>query len=167
MLSEEEKQAFASLYERSHKKLYATALYLCRDKSAAEDVLQETALAAFRGFQKLREPGVFHTWITKILLHEAMRYKRAGQKHSHSELTEETAAVPGQASFQNEEFFCLLEGLREEHRRAVVLKYLSGLSVAEIAEICRVPQGTVKSRLSRALRQMRNEYEGENHEAGI
>jgi len=110
------------------------------------DAVQEAIFKAFVKLDSLREEKYFKTWLCRILIREC--YKIAGAlKRQQPALDDYTEPY-----YYNEEIglYDAIMQLNPKHRLAVTLHYIEGFSVAEIAKILKIPQGTVKSRLSKA-----------------
>jgi RNA polymerase sigma factor (sigma-70 family) len=128
-------------------------LRICRSitLSDAEDAAQETLTLVFRRLGKLQQPEAIRAWVRTIAVREAVRSAhRRQQAGVPSEL-------PDKAAEQVDVDLSLdirrqLTQLPPEQRAVLVLRELEGLSEDEVAQLLRVPQGTVKSRLHRARR---------------
>lgn len=132
--------------------LYATALRLTRNPHDAEDVVQETFLRAYRGFD-LFEPGTnLRAWLYTIL-HRAWAdaCRRAGRSPRTEELQDDGPAQPPPqdqlAAVRDLERS--LARVAEVFREAVILRDVEELSYGEIARVLDVPIGTVMSRIHR------------------
>jgi RNA polymerase sigma-70 factor (ECF subfamily) len=135
-------------------KLFRTAKGILGNETLALDAVSEAVFRAFKGIKNLREPKYAETWFIRIVLNAAKDIKRR-QKH---EVIMET--VPEGAYYDNHgdlEFFGLIESLQQELREIISLKYYSDYTLAEISTILNIPEGTVKSRLNRALNLLRVE----------
>ncbi len=153
-----DEESFAALCDVLKTKLFRTAKGVLGNETLALDAVSEAVLRAFKGIKRLREPKYAETWFIRIVLNAAKDVKRR-QKY---ELVMET--VPESAYYDNHgdmEFFALIESLQKELREIISLKYYSDYTLAEISEILKIPEGTVKSRLNRALNQLRLEVSNE------
>lgn len=125
---------------------------MTHDVSAAEDLVQETLLLAWRGFGRFQPGSNARAWLFRILIN---CFNQQGRKtRTLVDLTPETRS----ASDSKIEFFEVtraLDRLSEEHRSVLLLAAVEGFTCREIAEITSVPIGTVMSRLSRAREAMR------------
>jgi len=156
--SQGDEESFAALCGLLKTKLFRTAKGVLGEEALALDAVSEAVFRAFKGIRQLREPKYAETWFIRIVLNAANDIKRR-QKH---ELVMET--VPEGAHYDNHsdlEFFGLIESLQPELREIISLKYYSDYTLTEIAAILRIPEGTVKSRLNRALNLLRLEVSDE------
>ncbi len=164
-----DRAAFARLYERTSGHLFAVVLRIQRDRTLAEDLLQEVYVAVWKaagGFDAARSQPL--TWLTHIARNRAIDSLRraAAQPQTESssrdddegpDLAEgiaDEAAGPlellGRASEARALAACM-ERLTAAQRQSVALAFYDGLSHAEVAEHLRQPLGTVKSWVRRAL----------------
>ncbi|MHC4600720.1 MAG: RNA polymerase sigma factor [Planctomycetota bacterium] len=152
--------AFADLVEMYHRRIFALSCSLVGDFHAAQDATQETFLRAFKGLGSLRDPAKFGKWLIGIAYKVSLNHHRKAKK----------AAVVFHPGYPDNVAFLVKEGpdetfkdrviraansLDDEARSLLALKYLEGLSYAEIGEIMGVEPKTVKSRLFTARRQLR------------
>jgi len=179
-------QRFRELIEPLLNDAYTFARYLSRDASAAEDIVQEAALRAFRHLDSLRsnEPrawllkivrNCFYTWREKVV--------RAGTQSLDEELAAEDsdgrAMQSGEAqhdldpqnilerTVQREAVRAMIEELPVQYREALVLRELNDLSYREIADLTGMPIGTVMSRLARARDLLRKMWLARSAEVGV
>lgn len=160
-----DEQAFAALFHQYKNLVYKTAYLMLDDADEAEDVLQDVFVRVFRSLSTFKSSkGAFTTWLYRITVNccRGRRRKRrfitlSLEKVSPSALAEHS---PSQDQLEDEEAVRqALSRLSEKLREVVVLRYYSGLSYAEIAQILNIPVGTVKSRLDLALKTLRRELE--------
>ena len=159
-------EGFTKLYQAVAPSLYRTALYTLGNSHDAEDVVSETFIEAYRGLSGLRDPQAFMPWIYRILSARCNRkirdYVRARNKMDIDEMLQ----LPGEQSefsetvLQRTDLLRALQDLTEEERQIVVLSAVEGYTAREIAGIVGSPQGTVSSKLFRALKKMRKYLEG-------
>ena len=150
-------EEFAKRIESIRTKLFKTAMIYLGSESAALDAVDEAVYKALCGHRKLRNPEYFDTWITRILINECHNELR-GQKR-YSPLDELTAAAA-------EEFDSLplkeaLRRLPKDLKEVVILRFFSGYTVAETAQILNIPAGTAATRQRKALQLLRLELEEE------
>ena len=157
--------AFRALVEQHGDLIRRTAYLLVGDRALAEDLAQETFLHAWRGFDGLRDPAGAKAWLLAILAHQTASW---GRKRRHrvvpidalpaSDEPGDPAPGPADAVERREQRRFLADALArlaDDGRQILVLRYYAELTVPEIARIIGCPEGTVKSRLHRALDQLR------------
>lgn len=146
-------QEYIRRTEELKNRLYRTArLYLASD-SAALDAVDEAVYKGFLSYKKLRQPEYFDTWLTRILINECNNELRRRKRETALAELPDTAA---------EEFDSLplreaVERLPRELRAVVTLRYFAGYTLAETADILKIPQGTVSTRQRKALALLRLE----------
>lgn len=154
-------KAFGELVRQEQEYLYRMAFLYTRREEDALDAVQESILKAYKSIKTLRDPGYFKTWLTRIVINTATDLCR--QRKPDAPL-EEAAFLPQTQSVSWEERMDLrdaLERLPEKYRDVVQLKYFDGLTIREIAEQTGVPEGTVSSQLSRAVKLLRKDLKEE------
>jgi RNA polymerase sigma-70 factor (ECF subfamily) len=149
------------LYAAYGQRLYAYALRLTDDPAQAEDVVQDALVAAWKSAQTFRGEGRLLAWLLGIVHHTALKSVR----HRSQPITDEMEEMleTGQASPEqqverderSEQVRDCLGSLSPDHQAVLELVFYQGLSLEEVAEVCQVPVGTVKSRLSYARRSLR------------
>jgi RNA polymerase sigma-70 factor, ECF subfamily len=156
-----DRESFGALVARHEKAVWATAWRILRDEHAASDAAQEAFLHAFHHLGELREPGLFGVWLLRIARREAVRLARRRTRHVAQPLVGDVnPASNGQKStpslsVDSERLLAALARLPEVERLVVVLHYLEGQPVAEIARMLGRPLGTVTKQLSRAIKRLK------------
>jgi RNA polymerase sigma-70 factor (ECF subfamily) len=137
------------------RSLLRFALRLTRNSYAAEDLVQETLLLAWRGFHQFQAGTNARAWMYRILMNAFLAQDRKQRSSVPTlVLTPEVGAVANPSS-DTLEVIQALDRLSVDQRTALLLAVVEGFTCREIAEILRVPIGTVMSRLSRARESMR------------
>lgn len=130
----------------------------------AEDILQETYLAAYQGFSRLSDPSLFRPWLIGIARNKWMDWIR--KKEKRQEVTMDSLPDRPAAGKEPAWVSDTLECLPPKDRRMLLLFYQEQLPQSEIARMLRIPEGTVKSRLHAARAHFRDAYpyppKGEN-----
>jgi RNA polymerase sigma-70 factor, ECF subfamily len=141
--------------------LYSTAVYLVRDRTDAQDLVQDVYLLAWKAFHRF-EPGTnCRAWLFKILFNEIRHYRRSWFTkkivHSDEQVIEETTAYepPIPEEIQDEDVLRALAETPAEFREVVLLADVHEFAYKEIAETLNVPIGTVMSRISRGRKHLR------------
>jgi RNA polymerase sigma-70 factor (ECF subfamily) len=133
-------------WPRAHRAAYLVV----HDAAAAEDIAQESFLAAIRALDRFDRRRPFGPWLHRIVVNRAIDWTRARQLRAEAELGESVPA-PEQAPPLDGTLLAALANLGPEQRAVVVLRHLLGYTPGEIAELLSLPRGTVNSRLRRAL----------------
>jgi RNA polymerase sigma-70 factor (ECF subfamily) len=156
-------EAFEALVGRHADIVYRTLYLMARDPLLAEDLTQETFLHAWRGLAGFRSGGALRPWLLRIAVNRLISHRRrkllrivplawTDRQTPSAEAAPETLAEASEASDMLRD---AIARLPENQRYALVLRYYADLSILEIATVTGWRQGTVKSRLHRALEKMR------------
>lgn len=133
-------------WPRAHRAAYLVT----HDAQAAEDIAQESFLAAIRALDRFDRGRPFGPWLHRIVVNRAIDWTRARRLRSEVELTDSLPA-PESGSPPGRDVLAALARLSAEHRAVIVMRYLLELTPGEIAEALDLPRGTVNSRLRRGL----------------
>ena len=151
--------AFAELYDLYAPPVYNYLLRLVNEAAVAEEILQEVFLAMWQSAHRFRAEATVKTWLLRIAHHQAVSWLRRTRATlwPNDEL-EADDHEPIEAhlarSWQIDQVRAALARLSPNHRAVIELTFVQGLSYAEIAEVMNCPIGTVKSRMSYALRRL-------------
>jgi RNA polymerase sigma-70 factor, ECF subfamily len=149
-------QAFNTLYVRHKDYVVRVASRYVRSRELALDVLQETFLYLLGRFPP-GGPGFeltakMTTFLYPVAKNFAITQQRKAARFEASQDPDELAAL---APPPSDDLGRLLDGLPDERREVLLLRFVDGLSLAEIAEVLGIPLGTVKSRLHLAIRSLK------------
>lgn len=147
-------KAFGVLVDRYHNQLYFTALSILRSGWDALDVCQETFLKAFSSIDTLKDGTKFKAWITRILVNKSNDHFRKSKRTVLVENIEDQGFFE-EFDESSIDLLRVMNGLKEQTRTVLFLRYFQDLSIKEIAQIMECPEGTVKSRISNGLKEMR------------
>jgi RNA polymerase sigma factor (sigma-70 family) len=141
---------------------FRLAMSVLRNRADAEDVAQDALLRAYRGFAKLRERGAFRGWLCRITWRLALDKQRGTRRREKRETA--STFVPGMPERSAEQMAVAnefdrhlakaMDELPEKLRQALVLAAIQGHSTREVAEMLDLPEGTVKSRVHLARKQL-------------
>lgn len=169
-----DRQAIEQLVLRIQPQVLRFGLKMCRNREDAQDVMQETLLAAARGLPQFRGSASFSTWLYTIARSYCIKKNRKSRfaPKQHSSLDDEEAfelrdlAAPGQDPEEaalGRELESAISGAIAEldpmYREVLVLRDIQGLTAPEVAEIVNAKVGAVKSRLHRARSSVRRRLE--------
>lgn len=160
--------AFETLVRTHEKKIYNLCLRLCANAEDAADAAQEAFVSAWRALPFFREESNFATWLYRLATNASIDLLRREKRHraplslddeeQNVDVADEAAAPD--ALYEKKELreavLRAMEGLGEEYRRVLILRELQQLSYQEIAEILDLDLGTVKTRIHRARKNLRN-----------
>ena len=163
------REAFGQLVERYQNRLFHSLLHLLGSAEDAQDAAQEAFVNAFEKLGSFRGQSQFYSWLFRIAYNTAVSSKRKSGRMSVSlEARRDASGLePSDGNPTSEPSYAMdvsdrqrlvqqaLSELGEEFRTAVVLKEMDGMSYEEIADIVKVPLGTVRSRIHRARLELR------------
>ncbi len=152
--------AFEVLYFRHRDWVVGLAYRFTGDNDAALDVMQETFLYLLRKFPGFRLTANLKTFLYPAVRHLAIAARRKNERYqaTTAEMEQlEQAHAPPAAGAEAGDLQFVLAALPEEQREVLLLRFVDGLSLAEIAEAMNIPLGTVKSRLHNALETLRQD----------
>ncbi len=152
--------AFEVLYFRYRDWVAALACRFTGDEFASQDVLQETFLYVLRKFPGFRLTANFKTFLYPAVRNLSIAARRKTELYQATDAERWAlgqTATPESAQTNIEELRTVLAALPEEQREVLLLRFVDGLSLAEIAEAMAIPVGTVKSRLHYALEMLRQD----------
>jgi len=153
-------EAFGTLVERYERAVYHLCLRTMRDPDEAADCTQEAFFKAFRSLATFKPGSRFSTWIFSIAYHACCDRLGRKKRYSNDEMPERADPAPGPAAVaeRNDEAQLLraaIEALPEKYRTVITLYHLQGRQYEEIAEVLKLPMGTVKTHLFRAKELLR------------
>ncbi len=135
------KDEFTSRVIAAEGRLYRVARSYLRGEQDCLDAVQEAILKAWQKQGTLRQEAYFETWLTRILIHEAVAILRKQKRMIPVETVPETPVPPSNDLALRD----ALDRLPQKMLTATVLFYMEGFSIEETARIMRIPKGTVSS----------------------
>ncbi|MBC8262891.1 MAG: RNA polymerase sigma factor [Anaerolineales bacterium] len=165
-------KALETLYEKYKDQIYRTALAITRDQQAAEDILQDCFLRLHANIDRLDGSVPIAPWLHRVTVNLSYNWHARGRRWIHSlegvieNLVASSRGLPERQVERTELKDTVqkaIDTLSFSQRVVVVLFYLSGFSLEEIAYVLDCPVGTVKSRLHYARRNLRRWLEREGY----
>ena len=153
---------YRELLRRYEPMIYSFCLRLLKSREDAEEITQDSFLVVFHQIQKLQNAAAFRTWIFRVAQNECrdrfakLKRKeevRAAYEAMKSKEHEEVAA--DQQEDQKDQLNQALAKLNEKDREIVVMRYVSGLKLDEIADVLEIGLSATKMRLQRALEELK------------
>ena len=157
-------EAFRELVFEAGGRLHAIAYRILRDPDRAQDALQQALIQMWEGLPGLRDPDRFDAWSYRLIVHAS--YREARRERSWlTKVREISADPPGDDRvadvIDRDEVERTFQRLSPEHRAVLVLHFVIGLPIREIADLLGLPMGTVGSRLHYATQSFRAAFEAD------
>ena len=137
----------------SMQTLYRVAFSILKTEEEIYDAISSTTVIVFEKIHTLKNEEYFKTWITRILINECYKIYNQNKKIVHLENYNQEK-LSYNDTYIDLEIRNLIKGLDKDLKEIVMLYYFEDFDVKEIAKILKIPEGTVKSRLSRARRKL-------------
>ena len=141
--------AYGELIHQYNPYFYKIAFLYVKNEDAAVEIVQDSVYQGYLKIKTLRNPELFSTWMTRIIMNKAVRYIKQNKKiveyeeafheASHSEHVEEKLDIMN-----------AVNRLPKKYKDVIIQKYFLEMSVEEIAKKQMIPENTVKTNLSRA-----------------
>ena len=154
-----DEEAFEQLIGSVREKLYRTAYAYVRNEQDALDIYQEAIYTAYVTIKKIKKPESFTSWMTKILVFKAIDFIRKESRHF---TTDDEQVFSTLIDLENVDdmmhamdLSVAFNYLTPKVKTIILLRYYHDLSVKEIAIIMNVPEGTIKSHLNRAKKELK------------
>lgn len=152
------KQEFTQHVLEAENSMYRVAKSITVNEADCEDSVQQSILTAYDKLNSLRDDKYFKTWLIRILINECYRIRRS--RGSIVSFEDYMADVPVENGVDIELRESVFK-LPQKMRTVIVLYYIEGYSIDEVAYMLRVPQGTVKSRLHKGRKLLRDMLDDE------
>lgn len=166
---EGDQEAFSRLVRLYEKRIFALTRRMCRNPSDAEEAAQETFLAAWQGLRFFRGDASFSTWLYRLASNACVDLLRREGRHRNAagpSLDDEEADLelpdrapsPQQLAERAElrrQIEAGLAALPPDYRQVLILREIHQRTYEEIASVCQLDLGTVKSRISRGRQRLR------------
>lgn len=156
-------EAFNLLVWRWQRQLYNYLLRLTGNRSVAEDICQEAFLRSYLNLKELRERERFASWLFRIAVNLYRSYRRRPSPLAAAADLNDTGDSAGEAHPMSREMQLtirtLISRLKPELREVVLLRFFHGFQFDEMAGILNCPVGTLKSRLYKAVDELRTGLE--------
>jgi RNA polymerase sigma factor (sigma-70 family) len=161
--------AFRELVYEAGDRLYAITYRILRDADRAQDALQQALIQMWDGLPGLRDPDRFDAWSYRLVVHASYREARR-ERSWRTRVREIRSDPPGDDRvaevIDRDEVERSFRRLTPEHRAILVLHFVIGLPIREIADILDIPMGTAASRLHYATQSFRAAFEADARSVG-
>ncbi|CAK1803334.1 RNA polymerase sigma-70 factor (ECF subfamily) [Vibrio crassostreae] len=163
----DKQRKYEALVRAYHRDLFRYAYWLCKDKSIAEDLVQETCLRAWKSLDSLQDEKAAKSWLITILRREnARRFERKQFDLVDIDDHGNDASVSDDPHHQHLWLQAQIMKLEIDYREPLFLQVIGGFSGDEIAEILELNKNTVMTRLFRARNQLKEMLDTEEAERG-
>ena len=153
------KETFSKLVLESEQTLYRISMSMLKNEADCEDAVQTAILTAYEKLSSLKKEEYFRTWLVRILINVCNKQLGRRGKIINLDDNEYTAEPSVPSHDKNIELKIALENLPQKFRQVIVLFYIEGFSVTNIRNILGIPEGTVKSRLSKGRSLLKSSLE--------
>jgi len=161
-----EKAAFNKLVSETRKWVFATAYNILKNRSEAEDVMQEVYLSLYNNYDSIENKKAVYSWIKRVTINKSINASKKNVFVQIKDYVEEKLFTSHEDSeknlYNNQMMKSLQDGLDKlspDHKAMIILREIDGMSYEEIAEIMNCKVGTVMSRLFYARKKLRNYLE--------
>ncbi|RDI45736.1 RNA polymerase sigma factor [Falsibacillus pallidus] len=154
-------EAFSTLIHENKRNLYRIAKAMLYQELDIEDAIQYTILSAYQNIKKLKKDEYFRTWLIRILINHCNNILRLRKRTiSLEELSFPSASY--EDTYKDMDLQEAIFSLKEDLRIVIILFYYEDLPSKDIAKLLKVPEGTVRSRLSIARKFLQKQLNLEN-----
>lgn len=152
-----DREKFLQLTLEAESTLFHISFSILHDEQDCADAVQEGILKAYMQRNKLREIKYFKTWLVRIVINECYGILRKNRKHQRFEenIAENKSYLGNYVKEEYLDLYHAISKLEEKEKICILLFYMEDYSVAEIADVLKIPVGTVKSRLNRGRKKLK------------
>ncbi|WP_257535537.1 RNA polymerase sigma factor [Mesobacillus foraminis] len=162
------KQAYAQIINKYKDPLYGTILRMTRNQQDAADLVQEVFIKVYHQLGKFDGQGSFSSWIYRVAINHCMdEFRKKRHKMVENEMREDHIRDSNHPEViflkkeRNRQLEKLIGCLPEEERMIILLRYVNELSYSEIGELMNLPLATVRNKLHRAKKKLRETIQQE------
>lgn len=172
-------KAFSTLYRRYYNQVYAFCIRMLHGQGDPEDTTQQVFLEAWRSLHRFEKRSLFSTWITRIAIHTCLSLlRRTGKIRLHlddnsefSDKAKEFVWIEPESSLdeqlnakaQRQAINQILKTLTDKKKTVFILSDLQGMTAPEIAEVLKIPDATVRTRLFHARKEFLDAVNQNSH----
>lgn len=170
-MSQGDEEAFQAVYDLTRDQAYGLIYYLAPNKHDVPDIMSEVYIELFKSLDNYQQEQKFSSWFNGLIIRQVRNWKRKSWRRVR--IMERMKGMSFQPHMMMEdrashlidrlELLPMLENLPLKLREVVVLRYYEDCSLEEIAQLLKIPLGTVKSRHHHALKRLRSMYSQRDH----
>jgi|GEM_PF-3302039 len=159
LLQSSSEQSKSEFYELTSKKLYSYCLVLTKRVELADDLFHDTYIKAFRNLGSLKDKKKCDSWLKKIAKNLYLDFiKKSSTKSETNIFVDESVIISSEESVLKFDVISTLEKLSDEHREAIYLVDMEGMSYQEAAKIAFISEQAMKTRIYRARQSFIDKY---------
>ncbi|TQR20769.1 sigma-70 family RNA polymerase sigma factor [Psychrobacillus vulpis] len=148
-----DEQAFLQLIKMHKEALYRTAFAFLKNEHDAVEAMQEVTFRAYQKIHTVKDPKYMKTWLIRIMMNYCQDQLKKRKRFISNEVLQEIGFHSNDTTLEIEE---AIASLTNSEQKLIFLKYFQETKIKDIAELEKIPEGTVKSRLHKALKSLRN-----------
>lgn len=147
--------------KKNEEKLYRIAYTYTKNQENALDVVQEAITKSLENINKLRNEEYVKTWFYRILINEAIKASKNTKSFiDYETITNELSSQSNENELiENIDTFAIIQKLKPKLKTVIILRFFENLKIEEIAYITKTNTNTVKSRLYKAIEEIRKDLE--------
>jgi RNA polymerase sigma-70 factor (TIGR02954 family) len=145
-------EAFFELISSNKQQLYRIAYSYLKSENDALEAIQEVTFRAYKGIKKVKQANYFKTWLIRIMINYCIDEQR---KRKRLIFTEKEVASTNEDNETNIAMQDAIYKLKANYQKVIFLKYYEDLTVQQIASVLEKPEGTIKTWLHKALKQLK------------
>lgn len=161
-----DKEAFSRIIIQNKEAMYKTAIVILRNEEDAYDAIQDALIKMYRNINNLQNVDAFKSWSRKIIINSCYDIIEKNKKviNINSRLIDTYEETREDVYECEDEVVKILDKIEPDLRLTAILYYYNDLTIKEISQIINIPEGTVKSRLSRAREKLYQILKSERRE---
>lgn len=158
-------KAFARIFERYETDLYKVAYMYVGNQDDALDVVQETAYRSFKSIKTLKKSKYLKTWLIKVAINCSIDFIRSQKRNQiididkipleYEDTKHFTDSIDSKITLDN-----LIQQLGPTEKTVIILRFYNDMTIKRVSKVLEKPEGTIKTILYRALKNLRNDMEG-------
>ncbi|MGE7623161.1 sigma-70 family RNA polymerase sigma factor [Viridibacillus sp. NPDC096237] len=156
--------AFLATMRLYKNDLYRTAFAFLKNEHDAVEAVQEVTVRAYQKIHTLKEPAYTKTWLIRIMMNYCQDQKEKSKRFTTNDKLREIAIMDDTRFLELNE---AMASLSKKDQQLITLKYLQNTKIKEIAVLENIPEGTVKSRLHKALQSLRTFWSKGGEDADV
>ncbi|MGG3279143.1 sigma-70 family RNA polymerase sigma factor [Paenibacillus solani] len=169
-MSQGDEEAFQAVYHLTRDQAYGLIYYLAPNKHDVPDIMSEVYIELFKSLNNYQQEQKFSSWFNGLIIRQVRNWKRRSWRRIRimermKGMSFQPPHMEDRASHLSDrlELLPMLEDLPLKLREVIVLRYYEDCSLEEIAQLLKIPLGTVKSRHHHALKRLRSMYSQRDH----